>query len=97
MRIDSLEKTKRDPYVDGQYVHVAGCEAKQQRAGDGAHAENQGLDGMRVFGCEAERGGVFMMEFVDVLVEYAGVESLMSCRTVGLRIRTKGEFWVRWG
>lgn len=70
------EEAEDDPDVHGEDVEVAlAQDAPENRASDGAGAEDEDLERVRVLCREAERGGKLVVELVDALVQRAGVES----------------------
>ena len=83
MRVDGLEEPECDPDVHCDNVEVAPREvAKTQRTAKRAYGKNQGLGWMSVFSGEAERCGVFVVQFVDVAVERTIVQCLMGYERV---------------
>ena len=79
VRIDGLEETERDPDVHRENVEVAGEVAEEERAADGAGAEDEDLERVGVLGCETEGRRVLVVDLVDVLVEGAPVKCLVGC------------------
>lgn len=79
MRINGLEKTESDPYVDGDDVQVWFEPAPEKRSDNCSRTENHDFEGMGVFRSQTKRRGVFVVELVNVLVEQGCVEELMSC------------------
>lgn len=66
--IDRLEKTKRDPDVDGKDMQVPHEVAVQQWSSNRASTEDGDLSGMGIFSCKTERCRIFVVNFVNVLV-----------------------------
>jgi len=80
VRVDGLKEPECDPDVHRDNVEVAPREvAKTQRTTERAYGKNQGLGWMGVFSSEAERCGVFVVQFVDITVERTIVQCLMGC------------------
>jgi len=75
--IDSLEEPQHDPDVDSDNVQVRGEEAVGKRAKNRTSAEDKDFSGVSVFSRQAEWCGVLVVNLVNVLVQYTGVESLM--------------------
>ena len=78
MSINSLEETEGDPDIDGENVQVACKVAVEDRPRNSTRAENENLCWVGVFSGEAKGCGIFMMEFVNVLVQNPGMQCLMS-------------------
>ena len=77
--VDGLEEAEGDPDVHGRDVEIAaGVDRPQDRAQERAERENERLERVGVFRRQAERRAVFVVEFVDVAVEGAVVESLVG-------------------
>ncbi len=81
VRIDGLEETEDNPDVDGEDVEVVTEHAVQDGTKDRASSKDENLGGVSVLGSKTERGGILVVNLVDVLVERAPVQSLVSCRT----------------
>ena len=84
MGVDSLEEAEDDPYVDGYDVQVLREEHVQKRAKDRARTENEDLSRMGVFSCKAKRCRVFVVDFVNVLVQNTRMERLVGYTLPGL-------------
>ena len=91
MSINSLEEPQHDPNVDGDDVQVRGEEAVDERAKDRTSAEDKHFSGVSVFSRQAEWCGVLVMDLVDVLVQYTGVECLMCCMNDSQNRRSRKE------
>ena len=78
MRVDSLEEPEDDPGVDGYDVQVLREEHVQKRAKDRARTKDEDLSRMGVFSCKAKRRRVFVVDFVNVLVQNACMERLVG-------------------
>ena len=78
MRVDSLEEAEDDPGVDGYDVQVLREENVQKRAKDRARTEDEDLGRMGVFSRKAKRRRVFVVDFVNVLVQNARMERLVG-------------------
>ena len=78
MRIDGLEETKGDPNVNRDEVHVLGELAIQQRSENRSRSKDHYFKWMRILRSKTKRCGVFMVKFVDVLVEQGCVEELVG-------------------
>jgi len=76
--VNSLEQPQNDPNVDSKDVEILSESAVQNRAEYGALSKDEDFSGMGVFSRKAERCGVLVVKFMDVLVENAGMERLMS-------------------
>jgi len=76
--VDSLEKTERDPDVDGEDVEVAAEPAVQKRSGEGSSAENEDLCRVCVLGSKTEGSRVLVVNLVDMFVEGTPMKSLVS-------------------
>ena len=77
MRIDGLEQAERDPDVHGKDVQVAGEEAVEEGSTDGTHSQNEDFERVSVLCRETEGRRVFMVDFVNVLVQRAVVQRLV--------------------
>ena len=69
MSIDGLEKTERDPDVDGDYVQVWLEPTVEQWPENRSRSEDHDFERMSVFRGEAEGCGILVVEFVDMFVE----------------------------
>ena len=78
MRVDSLEEAEDDPGVDGYDVQVLREEHVQKRSKDRARTKDEDLSRMGVFSCKAKRRRVFVVNFVNVLVQNACMERLVG-------------------
>lgn len=78
VRIDSLEEPQHDPYVHGQDVQILGDGAPDDRAANCAEAEEKHLDRASVFGGQAKRRRVLVVDLVDHLVEARGVQGAVQ-------------------
>jgi len=76
--IDSLEQPKYNPDVDSDNVEILREEAIDERAEDGASPEDENFRWVGVFSGQTEGSRVFVMNFVDVLIEDASVEGLVG-------------------
>ncbi|KAI3476992.1 hypothetical protein L1887_61422 [Cichorium endivia] len=74
VRVDRLEEAQHDPDVHGEDVQVLGEGAQHERSADGAHAENQHLERMRILGRQTEGRRVLVVLLVDVLVQRAPMQ-----------------------
>lgn len=81
MRINSLEQPQRDPDINRDDVQVPREVTPKQRTRDRPGPENRDLGGMGVLSGKTERGGVLVVDLVDVFVEQRGVEGLV-CEVV---------------
>lgn len=69
MRVDGLELAQRHPYEHGGQMDCSGDQAGDQRRYCGAETEKQGLPRRCVFSRESERGGVLVVDAVDVAIQ----------------------------
>lgn len=75
VRVDGLEQAQHNPDVHCEDVQVAGEGAPEDRASDSTETKNHDLDRRRVFGRQAERSRVLMVNFMDRLVKRTPVKS----------------------
>lgn len=78
MSINGLEKSQRDPDVDGQDVEVLSKVAVKKRSRDRAGSKDGNFSGVGVLRSKAKRSRILVVNLVDVLVQETGVESLVS-------------------
>ena len=78
MCVDSLEEAEGYPDVNREDVQVARKVAIENRACNGSGAKNEDFSRMRIFSSKAEWRRVFVMDFVNVLIEHTGVQCLMG-------------------
>jgi len=76
--VDGLEKTKCDPNVNCDDVHVLRELAVQQGSENSSCPEYHHFKWMRILCGKTKRSRVFMMQLVDVLVEQGCVEKLVG-------------------
>lgn len=79
VRIDGLEETEGDPHIHGEDVEVSGEIAIKKGAENGACTQDGNFCGMRILCSESEGCRVLVMDFMDVFIQNASVQSLMSC------------------
>lgn len=78
MSVNSLEQPQNNPKIDSDDVEVFCESAVQDRAGNGTSSKNKHFSGVGVLGGKTEGCGVLVVDFVDVLVQNAGMERLMG-------------------
>lgn len=78
MSIHSLVKTQADPDVDRDDMQVLGQVAVQKRTADGTRSKDKNLKRVGKLGGETERCAVSVVELVDVTIQRAVVQSLVS-------------------
>lgn len=76
--IDGLEQSESDPNVHGEDVEVLSEEAVEKRASEGSGSKDEDFSGVGVFSSEAEGGRVLVVDLVDMLIEGAVMEHLVS-------------------
>jgi hypothetical protein len=70
--VDGLEETKSDPDVHGGDVEFsARVDGPEDRAHESTHSKDESLERVSVFGGETEWSGVFVVQFVDVAIQWA--------------------------
>lgn len=78
MCVNSLEETKGDPDVDGEDMQVTAEHAVEDGSQDGAGAEDEDFRRMRILGSETERRGILVVNLVNMFVQRAPVQCLVS-------------------
>lgn len=80
MRIDSLEESESNPNVDGKDVQVAREVTVQEWASNRACAKDEDLCRMCVFRGKTERCRIFVVDLVNMLVQWSKMQRLVGCR-----------------
>lgn len=78
VRIDGLEQAQHNPEVHGQNMQITSNSTPKDGGSDCAETQNHNFNGRSVFGSEAKRSRILVMDLVDVLVEEAEVHRAMS-------------------
>jgi hypothetical protein len=81
MSVDGLMQTHEDPDVDSEDVQVLREIAVEQRPAYGAGAEDEDLKRVSELSSKAERRGIAVVQFVNIAIERAVMQGLMSCIT----------------
>lgn len=70
--VDGLEQAKGNPDIHGRDVEFsAGVNGPEDRAHESTQGEDESLQGVGIFSCEAEWSAVFVVQFVDVAIQWA--------------------------
>ena len=78
VRVDGLEETEGDPDVHGEDMEVTGDSAVEDRTDDRSGAEDEDFSGVGVFCSKTKRSRIFVVNFMDVLVEATPMKSLVG-------------------
>jgi hypothetical protein len=79
VRVDGLEEAQGDPDVDGEDVEITREVAIEERASNGACAQDEHLGGMRVLRSETEGCRVLVVNLMDMLVQGTVMKGLVGC------------------
>lgn len=76
--VDSLKEAANNPQVHSENVKITSSPAPENGDSDGSESEGHDFDRRSVFSSETERGGVGMVNLVNVLVERSPVEGAVK-------------------
>lgn len=78
MCINGLEKTERDPNINGENVEVAGKVAVEDGTRDRTRAEDKHFCRVGIFGSKTKRCRVLVVKLVNMLVQWSPMKSLVG-------------------
>lgn len=78
MRVYGLEESEDDPSVHCDEMQILGDGTIQNWRADSTHSQNHDFEWMRVLSRETKWCRVFVVQFVNVLVERTVVQTAMS-------------------
>jgi len=76
--INGLEESQHDPEVYSDYVEISSENTVEYGTSQSPETEDEYLCRVGVLGSQTERGGILVVNFVDIFVKDTSVESLVG-------------------